>query len=36
MIDLLQLDPILYATYNYFKIRERLGDCGDWQKQFSD
>jgi flavin reductase (DIM6/NTAB) family NADH-FMN oxidoreductase RutF len=35
MIDLLQLDPVLYAPYNYFKISEKLGNCGDWEKHFS-
>jgi hypothetical protein len=32
MIDLLQLDPVIYALYNYFKISEKLGNCGDWEK----
>ena len=30
MIDLMQLDPVIYAPYNYFKISEKLGNCGDW------
>lgn len=32
MIDLLQLDPVLYAPFNYFSIGEKLGNCGDWNK----
>lgn len=32
MIDLLQLDPVIYAPYNYFKISEKLGNCGNWEK----
>lgn len=35
MIDLTKLDPVLYAPYNYFKIGEKLGDCGDWEKNIS-
>lgn len=31
-IDLLRLDPVLYAPYNYFKISEKLGNCGEWEK----
>lgn len=34
MIDLLELDPVLYAPYNYFRISEKLGNCGDWDKHF--
>jgi hypothetical protein len=32
MIDLQKLDPVLYAPYNYFSIKERLGACGEWEK----
>ncbi|WP_160687121.1 flavin reductase family protein [Clostridium sp. C2-6-12] len=36
MIDLLQLDPVLYAPYNYFKISDKLGNCGDWEKHIHE
>ncbi len=36
MIDLLQLDPVLYAPYNYFALGQRLGACGDWEKHIPD
>jgi flavin reductase (DIM6/NTAB) family NADH-FMN oxidoreductase RutF len=32
MIDLKELDPVLYAPYNYYSIKERLGGCGEWEK----
>ncbi len=32
MIDLTQLDPAIYAPYNYFKIGEKIGECGEWKK----
>ena len=34
MIDLMQLDPVLYAPYNYFALGQKLGDCGEWEKHF--
>lgn len=36
MIDLLQLDPVLYAPYNYFGISKKLGKCGDWDKHLHE
>lgn len=36
MIDLLQLDPVLYAPFNYFRLGEKLGNCGDWEKYISE
>ncbi len=30
MIDLSRLDPVLYAPYNYYRLGERLGACGEW------
>lgn len=35
MIDLLQLDPVIYAPFNYFSLGEKLGNCGDWKKYIS-
>lgn len=32
LIDLRQLDPVLYAPYNYFRVTEKLGNCGEWEK----
>lgn len=34
MIDLLKLDPVLYAPYNYFSLGKKLGNCGDWQNHY--
>lgn len=31
-IDLLQLKPTIYAPYQYFSIKEKLGEMGDWKK----
>jgi len=31
MIDLIQLDPVLYAPYNYFSIGQRIGACCEWK-----
>ena len=36
MIDLVKLDPVLYAPYNYFGISEKLGNCGEWEKHLFD
>lgn len=36
MIDLLKLDPVLFAPNNYYRIDEKLGDCGDWKKHLID
>lgn len=36
MIDLSQLDPVLYAPFNYFSLGEKLGNCGDWKKYISE
>ncbi len=35
MIDLLQLDPVLYAPFNYFSLGEKLVNCGEWNKYIS-
>jgi flavin reductase (DIM6/NTAB) family NADH-FMN oxidoreductase RutF len=32
MIDLLRLDPVLYAPYNYYALGRRLGACGEWEQ----
>jgi flavin reductase (DIM6/NTAB) family NADH-FMN oxidoreductase RutF len=29
-IDLRKLDPAIYAPYNYYRLGEKLGDCGEW------
>lgn len=31
-IDLTQLQPVVYAPYNYFSIGEKLGERGQWEK----
>lgn len=35
MIDLLKLNPVIYAPYSYFSIGDKLGNCGDWSKYFN-
>jgi len=31
-IDLTQLQPVVYAPYNYFSIGKKLGERGQWEK----
>ena len=33
-IDLRQIQPVIYAPYNYFSIGEKLGEMGEWTKHF--
>lgn len=32
MIDLMQLDPVIYAPFNYYNLGGKLGNCGDWNR----
>jgi flavin reductase (DIM6/NTAB) family NADH-FMN oxidoreductase RutF len=32
MVDLARLDPVIYAPYQYFRLGERLGACGEWEQ----
>lgn len=33
-IDLLRLDPVIYAPFHYFRIGAKLGNCGEWKEHF--
>ncbi|WP_099204782.1 flavin reductase family protein [Scatolibacter rhodanostii] len=35
MIDLMQLDPVIYAPYHYFSLGEKLGSCNEWNQHFN-
>lgn len=34
-IDLLQLDPAIYAPYGYYRLGAKLGDMGEWEKHLA-
>jgi flavin reductase (DIM6/NTAB) family NADH-FMN oxidoreductase RutF len=31
LMDLIKLDPVIYAPYNYYSIKEKIGNCGEWE-----
>ena len=34
-IDLTQINPVIYAPYNYFSIGDKLGEMGEWKKHLA-
>lgn len=35
-IDLTQINPTIYAPYNYFSVGNKLGEMGEWKKHIEN